>query len=341
MSLFDVKHIKISGLTSCVPHTIALNKDLPLTDSEKQALIRSTGIEQRRLADTGICASDLCIKAAEKLINELNWKKEEIGVIVFVTQTPDYILPGSSMLIHSKLGLSNECVPFDLNQGCAGYVYGLSFISTFMSSSKIKKGLLLVGDTITHLIDKNNTSLLPLFSDAGSATALEWDEFAEPIVFNMGANGNDYQTIIVENGGMRKPVFEFNENLNINLSMNGHAVFNFGLKQIAHNIQELMKFVKKDIQEIDLFILHQANKLLNDAIRKKLNGNEEQFPLSLKNYGNTSCATIPVTISSECQNQLKSPDKNIILCGFGVGLSWGSAYIHTSKIVCPDVIILQ
>lgn len=349
MALFSVPHIAVKGVSVAVPGTIASNRDLPFTDEEKNALIRSTGIEQRRIADDRTCASDLCTTAAEKLLQELGWGPEEIDVLVFVTQTPDYILPGSAMIIQHKLGLSQNSIPFDLNQGCAGYVYGLSFISSFMSSSGLKKGLLLVGDTITKLISKEDYSILPLFSDAGSATAIELDTTAEPMYFNMGANGKDYSAICVPAGGMRQPLSAKTPLLkeekpgsrrsDEHLYMNGHAVFNFGLKNIAPSITELLTYAGKEKEAINQYVLHQANQLLNEAIRKKLGVDSHAFPYSLKEYGNTSCATIPVTMVSQCKKDLENSCQQLVLSGFGVGLSWASVYLTTHKIICPDVIV--
>jgi len=348
MALFRIPGIEIRSIAASVPRQTARNADLPLPEAEKHQLIRSTGIETRRIAPAEMCASDLCIAAAEKIIADLSWKKEEIDTLVFVTQTPDHILPGSSMLIRHRMGLSSKCVAFDINQGCAGYVYGLSFIASLMASAGLKKGLLLVGDTITRLISPGDLSLVPVFSDAGSATALELSGTAEPFCFNLEADGKGYGTIIVPAGGAKQPFGEAALDLreekpgvkrgDAHLYMNGHEVFNFGLKEIAPHITSLLEYSGKDTESADAFVLHQANRLLNEAIRKKLNIPASKFPYSLRDYGNTSCATVPVTLVASLAEDLRQKELSLLLCGFGVGLSWGSVSLKTSKIFCPDVI---
>ena len=169
MSIFSVSNIKISGLSACVPKKRALNRELSfLTENERSLLVKRVGIEERRVAPSDMTAADLCFTAATKLLEDLNWKPEEIGFLIFVSQTPDYIIPGSAPILQDRLGLSKNCAAFDINQGCAGYVYGMATLATLMSTSPGAKGLLLVGDTITHFIDENDQSLIPIFSDAGS-----------------------------------------------------------------------------------------------------------------------------------------------------------------------------
>ena len=173
MPVFSVPHIKISGLSVTVPAAIEKNDDiLWLNEQEKRSLIDTTGIEKRRIANETTTAADLCTKSAENIIRELNWNKNDIDIIVFITQTPDYTIPGTSMFIQQSLGLSKNCLAIDINQGCSGYVYGLSVISSIMSAGKLKRGLLLVGDTITKTINKDDHRLVPIFSDAVSCTLM-------------------------------------------------------------------------------------------------------------------------------------------------------------------------
>ncbi|MBL4669828.1 MAG: ketoacyl-ACP synthase III, partial [Flavobacteriales bacterium] len=263
-------------------------------------------------------------------------------------QTPDHILPGTSFLIREKLNLNSSCIAMDLNQGCAGYIYGLSAISTFMSSIKAKKGLLLVGDTITKLISPEDNSLIPVFSDAGTATAIEYDENADDIYFDLCADATGYDAIIVPDGGARNPINldsleikKVNEKIKrapIHLTMNGHDVFNFGFTKVAPSIPAFMKAINITSDDVDYLILHQANKLLNESIRKKAGFTPEKVPYSIEKYGNTSCATIPLTIVSELKDRVYNKQTSFILTGFGVGLSWGNAYIKTERLVCSSVI---
>lgn len=327
MAVFSISNIRIAGVSAVVPKNEVSNLDLKnMSDQDIQLLIQTTGIEKRRVADSHIKTSDLCLLAAEKLMAELKWKKEEIEILVFVTQTPDYQIPGTSMILQNKMGIPTSCMSFDINQGCAGYVYGLSVISSIMSASKLKKGLLLVGDTITQLLNQVDNSTVPIFSDAGSATAIEFESNTDKMHFNLQTDGSKYDSIMMEK--------------NSHMKMHGHDIFNFGLKEVSPNISALLTHCQQSADEIDYVVFHQANKLLNEAIRKKINFPKEKVPMTLSKYGNTSCATIPITIVSELQKEVQQKKLNLLLSGFGVGLSWGSAFISISYIKCPELIEL-
>src|SRR3989338_5033789 len=190
MALFSVHNSRIAGVVAAVPRDQVHNTSLDGFGTDEMALlIQTTGIESRRIAPRGMCASDLCYEAALSLLKGLNWQPEEVEALVFVTQTPDYQLPGNSMLLQERLGFSTECMTLDLHQGCSGYVYGLATLSGMMSASGIQKALLLVGDTITHLLDPKDKGTVPIFSDAGSATALVWDAHAQPMHFHLQSSG--------------------------------------------------------------------------------------------------------------------------------------------------------
>lgn len=336
MALFSVEHVKISGISVTVPSKAESNLDLDyLSDQEKQSLIKTTGIAERRIASDGLTAVDLSIHSAQKLLKSLNWNAEEIGLLVFVTQTPDHTIPGSSMYIQNQLGLPKTCITLDINQGCAGYVFGLSIIGAMMDNTGIDKGLLLVGDTLTKTIAKDDHSLIPIFSDAASCTALERMEGAEPMFFNLQSDGSGYDKIIVKNGGARVP--NIDGSFACNLYMNGQDIFNFGLKEVAPNIQILLDEYTIDKSEIDYFVMHQANWLLNETIRKKIGISEDRTLYSLKTYGNTSSASIPVSIADNACKLGFNRNLKILLAGFGVGLSWGSAVVNFNNVKCLEI----
>ena len=349
MSFFSIEHTKLTGISAAVPKNTASNFDLKGFEKEElNKLIDTLGIETRRVATSETCASDLCVAAAEKLIKDLKWNKAEIEVIFFVTQTPDYQLPGTSMHIQERLGIPKSCATFDINQGCAGYVYGLSLISAFLSSTKLKKGLLLVGDTITKLISAEDKSLVPLFSDCGTATAVCYDPHAKKIDFNISSEGNDYEAIIVPEGGARNPFskvhIQNNDTISntrkkeLHLTMKGLDVFNFSLKKVVPNVEGLLSRSGQEITKFDYFIFHQANKLIIEAISKKLNVDLLKVPSSLKNYGNTSGATIPLTIVTNLNKNGLVENSAMLLSGFGVGLSLASATVNFEDVVCSDLI---
>jgi 3-oxoacyl-[acyl-carrier-protein] synthase-3 len=331
MAAFTIENISLRAVASIVPSLVKTNWDLDfLSDQEKKNLVTTTGIEKRRIAENET-AADLCIRATEKIFSELNINKEEIDVLIFVSQTPDHLIPGSSMYIQNRLGLSNNCIAIDINQGCAGYVYGLSVIGSMMSIGKFKKGLLLVGDTITRTISKDDRSLVPIFSDAGSSTLLEFNSEVSSMYFNLQTDGAGYNKIIVEGGGARVDADEENKYL----YMNGQDIFNFGLREVEVNVSKLLKENGIEKEKIDYFVMHQANMLLNETIRKKIGIPFENTLYSLRDYGNTSCVSIPLTLSAN-STKLKK-DSSILLAGFGVGLSWGSVFIRANNMQCFEI----
>ena len=310
---------------------------------------KTVGIEQRPIAKKSQTAADLCFEAAEKLIDALQWQKEEIQILVFVTQTPDYITPATAIVLQSRLNLPNSCLAFDINLGCSAYVYSLSVVSSLLSNMGFKKGLLLVGDTASKIVSLHDKSTTPIFADAGSATALEYDFLAHPdIHFNLQSDGSGKDAIIVRDGGARNPFSTNSLTIEDNgkgiarnrlqMEMNGLNVFNFTMREVVPNIKKLLEVMEKQADDFDYFVFHQANKLLNERIRKKMKLTSEKVPYSLQKYGNTSCATIPVTLVSELQKELATKKVNLILSGFGVGLSWGSVAIETDKIICLEML---
>lgn len=330
MAFLTTYHVSVKGIASCVPKNKSLNSDLTIfSDSEKEKLIATLGIETRRIASKNTCASDMCLVAAEKLIADLNWRKEDIDLLVFVSQTPDYILPGTSTQLVYKLGLSENCISYDLNQGCAGYVYGLSVASNMMSSSKLKKGLLLIGDTITKLISQDDKSTVPLFSDAGTATALEYEENAKPMFFNIKTMGKNYDSIIVRDGAAKN---NFNNKTAI-IKMKGMEVFQFSISKVNPVIDELFNFSELKHNDIESYIFHQANQLIVDTLISKQKIDPSKAPKSLKDFGNTNGASIPLTASL----YLKNRNGKILLCGFGVGLSVATCILEINDLVCSDL----
>ena len=351
MSFLSIKNVEIKGVAACVPSSIEENKDFPLfSDTEVANFIKTTGVTKRRIADAETCSSDLCLKAAEKLIEDLNWNKEEIDCLMFVSQTPDYYLPATSVVLQERLGLSQNCYTLDISLGCSGWVYAMSVISSLLSHGSMKKGLLLSGDTISKICSPKDKSTYPLFGDAGTATALQYDGNKNSnICFSFNSDGSNKKTIIVEDGGFRNPVtpesFECKivsdgiERNGLNLDLEGMNVFSFGITKAPQSVKSLSTEYGVDLNEVDYFIFHQANKFMNEKIRRKLKLPAEKVPYSLSEFGNTSCATIPLTMVTELSKTLKSDALSHIACGFGVGLSWGSCYFKTDKIVCPDLII--
>jgi 3-oxoacyl-[acyl-carrier-protein] synthase-3 len=339
---FSIDNIKIDAIYSCVPSQKIKTSDYSLfSEAESLLFEKTTGIKERRVAQENLTCSDLCFKAAENLLTDLKVDKEEIEVLIFVSQSPDYFLPATAIILQERLGLSNNCMAFDINLGCSGYVYGLSVISSLIKRG-LKKGLLLAGDKSTISTSFNDKSTYPLFGDAGTATLLSFDKQADTMFFDLHSDGSGKDAIIIEYGHSR---FPYNTHIDKereyepgikrsrnHLALDGMKVFNFALKEVAKSIYECLQFAEYEKESVDFFVLHQANKLINDSVRKKMKLAEDKFPMSIDNFGNTSSASIPLTICTSLKEQIENRQLSLLLSGFGVGLSWANVLMKMGAI---------
>ncbi|HOY33067.1 MAG TPA: ketoacyl-ACP synthase III [Bacteroidales bacterium] len=349
MAFSRTKHVKIAGIAACVPKNIVENSVYPLFENDEyDKFVASVGIERRRIVEQGVCTSDLCFHAAEQLIKDLNWTKEEIELLVFVSHTADYKLPATSCILQHRLGLSNECMTLDISLGCSGYIHGLNTAASLMSSGIIKKGLLLAGNTQSLYASFEDKSAYPLFADAGTATALVSDENACEMFFHFGTDGSGYQAIILPDGGCRNPVtpesFKMEDcgagirRSRLHEGLDGMEVFSFGITKAPQSVRKLLENFNLDMDTINYFLFHQANRFMVEKIRKKLKIPEEKVPYNIKDFGNTSCATIPLLMVTNLKEQIQNNKLKLLLCGFGVGLSWGAAVLTTEKCRVSDLI---
>lgn len=352
MAFLTIPNVSIKGMSACVPPKVEENKDIPFyTPEEAERVIKSTGIERRHVVTNGITASDLCLKAGEKLIEDLKWEKDSIDAIGYVTQMPDYINHPTGFVIHEKMGLSQECLVLDIFHGCPGWVVGLSAVASMMSLGSLKRVVMFDGDISTAWNYAKDRESRPLFGDCGTAVALEFDENATPLYFHIGTKSTDGWSLVRQYGGAKNPhtaeswadelkmrsgELEVGENASM---MDGMNVFSFGISVPPKSIKSLCELSSIALEDIDKLVIHQANLMMVNKIAKKLKVDSTKVPTSLKNFGNTTSASIPLTICSECHNEYSSGKVKTIACGFGVGLSWGSVYFCTDSIVCPDVVI--
>jgi 3-oxoacyl-[acyl-carrier-protein] synthase-3 len=350
MAMFRSTGAKVCGIAAAVPDTLISNRDYQsINEAERNLLIKTTGIETRYVAKTGQTTGDLCEAAANKLIESLSWNREEIDLLIFVSQSPDHFVPATSIILQGKLGLGKQVAAFDILLGCSGYVYGLSVVSALMATGGFRKALLCVGDISTAALNPKDKSTFPLFGDAGTVTALSYDAKSE-ICFNLQSDGTGKDAIIIPDGGLRNPVNEetFIETEHEpgvirhrrNLWLNGFDVFNFSIREAPPNITALLNYTGDSIDKADFYVMHQANKLMNETIRKKLKLPAEKVPYSLDEFGNTSSASIPLTIVARCAEAAKTK-KSWLLASFGVGLSWGSCSFETDSLICPPMIFLK
>jgi len=353
MAFQEIKNVVIRGMAACVPEHVEDNRQQPLLGSAEDIarFIENTSIIRRHtVGNSGICTSDLCFTAAQQLINELGWQKAEIDCLLFVTQTPDYQLPSTACILQERLGLPTECFAMQISLGCSGWVYGLSTIASLICNGQFKKGLLLVGDTVTVTKSPLDKSTFPLFGDAGTATAIEFEEGAAGIKVHTGTDGRGYDAIIIKDGGYRHPFSESSLQMqeretgivrnNLQSYLNGTDVFIFGITRAPQSIKALAQRFNIDLQELDYVVFHQANKMMTEQIRKKIKVAPEKIPYSLSEYGNTSSASIPLTMLTALKEQLTHGKQKLIGCAFGVGLSWGSVYFETENLCCPSILYL-
>lgn len=337
MAFLEIKNVRIAGFAAGVPKNIRKNSDLEFEGYAAQDFINETGVKEARKSST-LCTSDLCYAAAERLISDLNWNKNEIDALVFVSQSADYILPATACILQDRLGLSRDCFAQDVSLGCSGWVHGLATLAGLMQCGTIKNSLLLCGDAKSRVAFSRS----PLFGDAGTATALIYTEKRGGVLqFNFGTDGSGFDAIITPDGGSRCGInkdssfepylFDDKETIRLCTRMNGMDVFSFGISTVPKSIKKIAERFSFNYLDADYFVFHQANKKMNDFIAKKLKLPEEKVPLSMDEFGNTSSASIPLTIVTRLKEKLAEGNKKLICCGFGVGLSWGTVAFETSQ----------
>lgn len=337
MAILKYNDIGIAAIAACVPSKVEYNKDLGyfMSEEEIQKAIQNIGIEERRVAEKDVCASDLCFKAAEKLMEDNNIDKSTIDALIFVSQTSDYHQPATAPILQHRLGLSKNTLSFDINLACSGYVYGLSAAYAYACQPGINRVLLLVGETMSKIVSRRDKVNTPLFGDAGTATLVEKGEYGKS-VFSLHSDGSGSEVMMIPDGGFRNPTTiesladEIDANGDVRnrlqFRMDGMAVFNFGMSEEPRDIKNLLAEAGMDLSQLDLLIYHQANKFMTDFFTKWLKFDKAKTPYSIRKFGNTSSASIPLTVVTELKE--KYPErKNVIFSGFGAGLSWGSVLL--------------
>jgi 3-oxoacyl-[acyl-carrier-protein] synthase III len=349
MALLAFENVGIKGISACVPSRLIKNyeQDLYFPKDDVKEIVDKIGVVERRFADKNTCSSDLCYTAAEKLITEMNICREEIDLLVFISQTPDFRMPATSIILQDRLKLGTGTIAFDINLGCSAFLYGLSMVYSMMEHSNLRKALILDGETRSKVYSQKDRKTAFLFGDAGIAALIERDNTFGKSWFSLNSDGSRESLIKINAGGYRnmssaetlaeKVVDEYG---NIRSEeqgyMNGSDVFNFIIREIPKDFQRLLKFAQTDAGNIDFFIFHQANSYINGFLRKTLKIPEEKVPSTIHKYGNTSSVSIPLTIASELKNNLNGR-KKLLLNGFGVGLSWGTALIETENCFICDM----
>ncbi len=344
-----VKGIRIAGMQAAVPTPRHSFVETPehMTPEEAQKLFTSIGVHSRRVAPPRLLASDLCVAAAESLLNDLGWNRDSVEVLVLVTQGPDYLLPASACLIQKRLGLPTSCAAFDVNLGCSGFVYGSWIVSQLLSGSTGKRALLLCGDVSTRLLHPDDKATRPLFGDAGTATAFEKAPESSDMYVVLGTDGGGGRHISIKAGGLRHNLVpallrtpEENATLykEAHTHLNGPEVFSFTLRAVPALMKEVLGYSGLGLDQLDTVVMHQANRFILEHLRKKTGIPAEKFVVDMHDFGNTSSASIPLAICNKLASQVAETRQRAAMVGFGVGWSWGALVAELGPIPRPRVI---
>ncbi len=312
----------------------------------EERITQKVGVFRRHIAAEGECASDLCIKAAEDMFEKYNVDKETIDAVIFCTETPDYIMPSTACVIHGRLGLKQNCMAFDFNHGCTGYIYGLALAKSVIETGLATNVLLLAGDTLSKIIHPKDMRTKPLFGDSGSATLVSGTYSRREFLsnFRFGTNGEEFRKIIVHYGGMRMkhvdPAIAHEEivdqygnvRTDATLYMDGKAVVQFTQTVVPPMMHDILDSARLNMDDITNFVFHQANKFMLQNVQKACKiPDDGRYFNDCSMIGNTASASIPNAI-----NKMQRDDivlgKYGLLMGFGIGLTWGGCIADLSMI---------
>ena len=350
MSFLKFQGVGIMALSGAVPRTVIDNYKYTQYFPEDQVreVVDKVGIYERRFADEKTCSSDLCFAAAEKLIADNGIDRNEIDLLIFISQTPDYRMPATSVLLQERLGLPNSTIAFEINLGCSAFIYGLSVAYSFMQCNNLRKALILDGETRSKVYSPKDRRSAFLFGDGGVAALVERDEKFGESYFSLNSDGSRGDLIKINAGGYRMPssVETLQEKVvdeygNIRSEeqgyMNGGDVFNFVIREIPRDIKKIAEWSEVDIQSLDYYVFHQANNFINSYLAKKLKLDTTRIPSTIAKYGNTSSVSVPLTIVDQLKDNL-SGKKRLMLSAFGVGMTWATAIVPFVDCRISDIV---
>lgn len=348
-----VKGVRVAGLRAAVPqksHSYVAHadnaQDVPYDEALK--ISETIGVSERRVAPDHRSVSDYCFRAAEGLLQQLNWDPASVEILIFVTQDPDYVIPATACVLQDKLGLPTSTIAYDINLGCSGFTYGLWTVAQTLAGSSAKRALLLAGDISTRKLKPGDRSTKPLFGDAGIACAFEKDATASDIVSVMGTDGSGAQHLIIPAGGSRyslvPPVKPHEPDVHqdlfekARLHMNGMEVFTFSLKAVPKLIRDTLDAAGWSQDDPDYYVWHQANTFMLKKLQAKLKLPPEKVVIDMQNWGNTSSSSIPLAICSQLAPRVSESSQRLMLAGFGVGWSWGGVALEMGPMPHPQII---
>jgi 3-oxoacyl-[acyl-carrier-protein] synthase III len=325
-----VSRAAITSIEYYLPEKVLTNAELAAQFPEWGAdkIAEKTGIHARHIAAEHELSSDLAVAAARKLFASGAANPAEVDYVLFCTQTPDFGLPTTACLIQNRLGISTTAGALDFNLGCSGYVYGLSLAKGLIESGQAGRVLLLTGETYSKLIDPGDKTVRTIFGDAGSASLVIAESDATEFIggFAFGTDGSGGPNLVSCRGGLRGANAESAGRTA--LWMNGPEIFNFTLKSVPDVVDRALLAARMKLDDIDLFVFHQANRYMLDYLRKKLRLPEEKFVFAMAHCGNTVSSTIPIALKEALKEERLKKGMQVLVVGFGVGYSWGAAVLR-------------
>lgn len=328
--VLGIEYVLPSGVLS----NDVLSKDFSTWSADK--IEKKTGISTRRVVGDGETAVDLGTAAAEKLLSSGLVERDKIDYLILVTQSPDYILPPSACIIQNKLKLNTKCGAIDVNLGCSGFVYGLMIAKSLVDSRVANKVLLITAETYTKYINRNDKSTRTIFGDAAAATLIGEEGF-QIGEFDYGTDGSGQDLLKIPVGGARNPKtletvkekeYDGNFRNSENLYMDGPGIMEFTVREVPGSISRLLEKEQLDMDSVDLFILHQANEYILRFLQRKLEIGDDRFYIDMRDTGNTVSASIPIALKRAMEKGVLRGKNRVLLCGFGVGLSWASTMLY-------------
>lgn len=327
----------IKEISYYLPNKVVTNEELvsQFPEWSVEKVSSKIGVNQRHVSATDETATDMAVKAAEKLFVSCPELRESIDFILFCTQSPDYKLPTSACIIQKRLGLPSRIGAFDFNLGCSGYIYGLAIAKGLISANIASNILLLTGETYNKYIHESDKGNRSLFGDGAAATIVSTTGWAEIQEFELGTDGQGFENLIVKTGGARHPKasgqISFDEGGYLQASdylyMNGSEIFNFTLEAVPPLINAVILKNQLSKDEIDYYIFHQANKFMLNTLRKVCNLPKDKFFMDLSETGNTVSSTLPIALFNCRNNNQLDGVTNLLIAGFGVGYSWGACLL--------------
>jgi 3-oxoacyl-[acyl-carrier-protein] synthase-3 len=342
--------VRVSGVAGAVPKAVVNNLvDHTFCSAEdRQKIVALTKIATYRKSPPGVCASDLCLAAAEALLAGLGCRPEDIDAIVLATITPDFRVPSTACVLQDRLKCTTATLAYDISMGCSGYVVGLYNACSLIKGAGLRRVLLLSGDTQTKLCYEQDKNVVFLLGDGGTATLLEADPDAGDITIELMTDGGRFQNLYVPAGGFRRPSTEETRQVREqadggmrsedHLYMNGMEIFKFSVTDVVKTLAAFMDAEKLTPDNVDRLFLHQANWFMNDKIAKKLKFAPAKVPYTIEFFGNTGSASIPLTMAHHFSQNPPAARQRCLLSGFGVGLSWGVATMTVDAVFAPPVV---